>query len=104
MVRVWVGCRWRRVVRRVTGEPDGETAIVPVLWAPFLRSLPPEFAEINRFTPMGMPDSRYNARYQEYGVLGLMRTRQDDVYDTVVEPSVLSSFDGLRTTFGKEDG
>ena len=119
-VREWDAFSRRRVVRRATGEPDGETAIVPVLWAPFLRSLPPEFAEINRFTPMGMPDSRYNAMYQENGVLGLLRTRQDDVYDTVVwklamhiqrihhfyhvEPSVLSSFDGLRTTFGKEDG
>ncbi|WP_327010399.1 TIR-like protein FxsC [Dactylosporangium sp. NBC_01737] len=118
--REWSAFASRRVVRRDTRRPDGETAIVPVLWAPFLRPLPPVVAEVNRFTPTGLPDSSYNAMYQEYGILGLLRTGQDGVYDAVVwklamhiqrihhfyevEASVLSSVDGLRTTFGKEDG
>jgi hypothetical protein len=84
------------------------------------RPLPPMVAEVNRFTPTGLPDDRYNALYQDNGILGLLRTGQDGVYDAVVwklamhiqrihhfyevEASVLSSVDGLRTTFGKEDG
>ncbi|WP_433617246.1 TIR-like protein FxsC [Dactylosporangium sp. CA-139114] len=118
--REWDVFTRRHVVRRATGEPDREeTAILLVRWARVLRPLPKAVAEINRFTPLGLPQADV-AAYEDNGILGLIRTRNDDVYDAVVwklamhiqqlhhnylvEPAVPDGIEGLRTTFAEEDG
>jgi hypothetical protein len=104
-------------VRRSDGVADIESAIVPVLWAPFPEDLPPMVAEVNLFSPTGLPDEDFIARYHADGLLGLLKTGQHAIYEAIVwklamhvqrihrfywvEPNVPPGIEGLRTTFTK---
>jgi TIR domain-containing protein len=69
----WYGFSQRKVIchRAV----DHQSAIIPVIWAPFPVELtPPEILAIQRFSPSGLPDVNIVAEYEENGVLGLIQT------------------------------
>jgi hypothetical protein len=58
---------------------------VPVLWVPTEWStLPPKIKAIQQFTPLGVAQPQIAAQYEEYGIYGLLRTRQEEAYQTVV--------------------
>jgi hypothetical protein len=116
----WCPLEWdvfsrRRVVPRSGPVPRTESAIVPVLWTPFEQRLPAPVAAVRMFTPTGLPDEDWTARYLTDGLLGVARTGQTAIYDAIVwklamhiqrihgryrvEPSVPDGVEGLRTSF-----
>jgi hypothetical protein len=111
----WDAFARRAVVPRPGTRQPAETAIIPVLWAPFREAFPPRIAKVNLFQPNGLPDESYIASYLNYGLLGLLRTGQSEIYETFVwklamhvqrihslywvEPNIPSGPTGLRTSF-----
>jgi hypothetical protein len=116
----WCPLEWdvfarRRVVPRGAPVPRTESAIVPVLWTPFEQRLPAPVAAVRMFTPTGLPDEDWTARYLTDGLLGVARTGQTAIYDAIVwklamhiqrihgryrvEPAVPDGVEGLRTSF-----
>ncbi|WP_166661402.1 TIR-like protein FxsC [Paractinoplanes brasiliensis] len=84
----WCAREWdlftRREVRpRHSLAQPYETAVVPVLWTPLSTPLPPVVSDVNLFVPTRLRDD-YRAEYQAEGLLGLLRTGQRLVFDTVV--------------------
>jgi hypothetical protein len=75
---MWCGQEWwafkqREVVKR-SGEPDYQTAIIPVIWAPLAdEDTPAAVHAVQRFSPDGVPDIDTVSRYQGEGVLGLLQ-------------------------------
>ena len=113
--REWDVFARRRVLPR--GDPGlgVESAVIPVLWTPFDEELPPPVAAVNLFTPTGLPDEDYTARYLADGLLGLARTGQTAIYEAIVwklamhiqrihcryrvVPSIPDGIEDLRTSF-----
>jgi hypothetical protein len=119
----WCAMEWdifsrRRIVRRADGEPDDETGIVPVLWAPTGTDIPPVIADVNRFAPKDLPDPNFGPQYQTNGLLGLLRIGYESAWEAVVwklamhiqrlhfshwvEPLVPANTEGLRQDFTDE--
>jgi len=112
--REWDAFSRRRVIPRSAGADPAETAMVPVLWTPVRDRLPRTITEVDLFVPTGLP-AEFAALYLEDGLLGLLKTGQDRVYQAIVwklamhverirrsywvEPGVLGNTDGLRTSF-----
>ncbi|MFC4070623.1 hypothetical protein [Actinoplanes subglobosus] len=82
--REWDVFTRRRVVSRGGASQATESAIVPVLWTPFEQSLPGPVAAVDMFTPSGLPDEDWTARYLADGLLGVARTGQTAIYDAIV--------------------
>ncbi|GAA3453730.1 hypothetical protein GCM10018962_55630 [Dactylosporangium matsuzakiense] len=117
--REWDLFSRRRVVRRSDGLTSHETAIVPVLWTPIREDLPPPVAAVNVFAPTGMPREHYVEQYRDNGLLGLMRTGEEQVYRAIVwklsmhiqrlyseywvEPGAEVDADDLMTSFAEAD-
>ncbi|HEY0531304.1 MAG TPA: TIR-like protein FxsC [Actinoplanes sp.] len=115
----WCAREWdlfarRSVKPRVSDADPAESAIVPVLWTPLTGDVPEVVADVNYFVPARLPpDDR--AAYRAEGMLGLLKTGQENVYQAIVwrlaqhverirrtyrvEPLYLQSEDDLRTTF-----
>ncbi|GAA0497973.1 hypothetical protein Ade02nite_53520 [Paractinoplanes deccanensis] len=84
----WCAREWhlfakRRVIARHPDADPAESAIVPVLWTPVTWPLPPVVAEVNLFMPTRLRDD-FRAGYQAEGMLGLLRTGQENVYQAIV--------------------
>ena len=115
----WCAREWdlfarRRIKPRVPDADQDESAIVPVLWTPMTARLPSVVAEVNWFMPARLPDEA-RAAYRAEGLLGLLKTGQENVYQAIVwrlaqhverirrtcwvEPLYLEREDDLRTTF-----
>ena len=81
----WYGFAQRPVVRLRAGASVRQTAILPVIWAPYANDQTPAvIAEVQRFSPDGLPAIDVTARYKQYGVLGLMQLRRGPSYRGVV--------------------
>jgi hypothetical protein len=76
----------RRVVRQAdSGGSPHETAIVAVTWVPIrTKELPQRLRTVQRFSPEGLPRSEMAALYQDYGIFGLLQTKQEETYLNVV--------------------
>jgi hypothetical protein len=112
--REWDAFARRAVVPRGGSARPGDTAIVPVLWAPLSDPMPPMVAKINVFRPTGLPKEHYAARYLANGLFGLLRS-EPDIYEAIlwklalhiqrihtqywVEPRIPAGVDDLRTSF-----
>lgn len=86
----WCRAEWnafaqRKVTRRAG---DGETAqvgIIPVIWTPVPDGhMLPAIAQVQRFSPRGLPDVDLAAGYEAEGVYGLLRMKQEDLYEVLV--------------------
>ncbi|GIF22184.1 hypothetical protein BJ973_002509 [Actinoplanes tereljensis] len=115
----WCAREWdlfaRRKVKPRSPEADpAESAIIPVLWTPMTGRIPPVVAEVNYFIPTRLSaDDR--AAYLAEGLLGLLKTGQENVYQAIVwriaqhverirrgywvPPLYLEREDDLHTTF-----
>jgi TIR domain len=81
----WYGFAQRPVVRLRAASSARQTAILPVIWAPYPNDLDPAvIAQVQRFSPDGLPTIDLAARYNQYGVLGLMQLRRGPSYRGVV--------------------
>jgi hypothetical protein len=86
----WCGMEWcafarREVTRKVGDRSDNETGIIPVVWTPVpANRLPAVVAEVQRFSPRGLPDVNVPALYAVEGVYGFMRMGQEMHYRAVV--------------------
>ncbi|MBU2665595.1 hypothetical protein KOI35_18965 [Actinoplanes bogorensis] len=115
----WCAREWdlftrRRVRPRHDHAQLYETAVVPVLWTPLGTPLPPVVSDVNMFVPTRLRDD-FRADYQSEGLLGLLRTGRQVVYEAIVwriaqrvvdihhnywvEPLRLTGSDDLRTDF-----
>ena len=117
--REWDAFSRRRVVPRFADADPAETAVVPVLWTPIRGRIPPVVADVDLFMPTGLPDE-FGALYRQDGLLGLLKTGQDRIYQAIVwklalhverirssywvESGVLDNPDSLRTTFERGEG
>lgn len=87
---VWCSKEWyafsqRKVISSTNAQPDNQTAIVPVMWAPVRDDeIPAIINEVQRFTPDRMPNTKIMAQYQEHGVVGLLRSRRTNAYQGLV--------------------
>jgi hypothetical protein len=82
----WCGMEWCGFSQRkvISHRADHQSAIIPVIWAPFPEELTPaSILVIQRFSPTGLPDANIVAEYEEDGILGLIQTRNAS-YDGVV--------------------
>ncbi|MEV6348790.1 toll/interleukin-1 receptor domain-containing protein [Actinoplanes sp. NPDC051851] len=117
----WCPMEWdffaRREVRGAKGstaQPNA-TAIVPILWAPVVTSMPASVREAQRFTPPLVSLPEHKRLYESEGVLGLQhldqgayttfvwnlaRQIQTMEADVDVLPSTRRTVRGLRRTFG----
>ncbi|GAA2646772.1 TIR-like protein FxsC [Paractinoplanes durhamensis] len=115
----WTAMEWKAFEQRPVRVREGETAgsgILPVIWAPLPEAPPDEIAAVPLFLPELVPPE-FDHLYRENGLLGLLLSRQDEVYDMIlwrlaqeiarkihvqyVEPIELVSLDGLPRTFGR---
>jgi hypothetical protein len=86
----WCAMEWdlfsrRKVVRRDTGEPDHETAIIPVRWTPTHHNAEPAVvSSVQRFYPARIPDPKVAAQYEDEGVYGLLTLNLEAAYRAVV--------------------
>jgi TIR domain len=86
----WCGMEWyafsqRRVIKLTNSAPGHQTCIIPVAWAPFPHERIPECVDaLQRFTPADLPEAGMAQLYQNEGILGLLRMRQDPTYEAVV--------------------
>ena len=72
----WCGMEWHAFSQRTViprpGGADGQTAIIPVIWAPFDRNGAPRAVRaVQWFSPDGLPN--ITAEYRQHGIFGLMR-------------------------------
>jgi len=84
----WCAREWdlfsrRQVVPRQGPAAHDESAIVPVLWTPLTDPLPPAVADVNLFMPTRLRDD-FRADYQAEGLLGLLRTGKEPIYQAIV--------------------
>jgi hypothetical protein len=80
----WSAFSQREVVPR-SGEAAQNTAIIPVIWAPFAEKVtPPTIDAIQRFSPNGLRDLDIVRQYHVYGMQGLMQAGLTGSYQTVV--------------------
>jgi hypothetical protein len=86
----WCGMEWdgfsqRPIMRLHAAASPRQTAILPVIWAP-----PPGYgtptviSRVQRFSPSGLSVINLDARYEQYGVLGLMQLRRGPSYRGIV--------------------
>lgn len=81
----WCGFAMRRVRRRGSAGSARQTAILPVIWAPYAKEeTPAVVAEVQRFAPNGLPMAGLAARYEQEGVRGLKRKGRDPDYHAIV--------------------
>jgi hypothetical protein len=81
----WYGFAQRPVLRQRAAVSARQTAILPVIWAPYPHDRTPAIvAQVQRFSPDGLPVIDLAARYEQYGVLGLMQMRRWPSYRAVV--------------------
>jgi hypothetical protein len=121
----WCGKEWhafsQREISRLDGnEPRSQTAIIPVIWAPFPQDrCPSAVTAVQRFTPRAMPDPSITRQYEANGIFGLMRLRDETAYDAVlwriaqniadlhysyrVEPRLFRSSTELRNIFREQE-
>lgn len=87
---VWCGREWdgfsrRRVFNQQSGNPDHETAIVPLLWSPVpSHRVPAVVHEVQLFSPVGLPDSAVAVNYRREGLYGLRMLGMDSAYKAVI--------------------
>jgi TIR domain len=87
---IWCGMEWyafsqRTIISVVDDRPGGQSAIIPVLWAPVSgEDIPAVVRSLQRFSPGNLPDASLNGIYQENGVAGLLHMRMDAAYHTLV--------------------
>ncbi len=81
----WFGFTQRPVLRGRDTASARQTAILPVIWAPYTEAeTPPAVGEVQRFAPDGLLMPGLAARYEAEGVLGLKRKRRDSDYHAIV--------------------
>jgi len=87
----WCGMEWhgfsqRAVVHKQRGTSAGhQTPIFPVIWAPFPTDLTPlAIRKVQNFSPSGMPGLDLVAKYEKFGVLGLMQMQRRSAYHATV--------------------
>ena len=86
----WCGKEWhafssRKFEPRGVRLSDHQTAILPVIWAPFDMSAMPEvISDIQMFSPTRLPSFEIAENYQEEGVLGLLNLGWEQKYRSVV--------------------
>jgi hypothetical protein len=81
----WCGFAQRLVLPRHADVPVKQTAILPVIWAPYPDDRTPAvIAQVQRFSPNGLPAIDLTARYKQDGVLGLMQLRRTSAYNSLV--------------------
>lgn len=86
----WCGREWdafsrRTVVNRHTGGTDHETAVVPLLWSPVPNDrVPTVISDIQRFAPMGLPDTSVALNYGREGLYGLRMVGMEPAYKAIV--------------------
>jgi hypothetical protein len=117
----WCAMEWdlfsqRRVVPKAGGRRamNHGTAILPILWAPVVGDMPKVVADVQMFTPAGVPE-RYERVYAENGVLGMIQMNDEAYGPTIwklamqiqtmwasyaVEPARDADIGALRTSFG----
>ena len=75
----WCGKEWyafsqRKVIAQ--REVEHQSAIIPVIWAPFPDELTPAaIHDVQRFSPSGLAHVDIVAKYEQNGILGLMQMR-----------------------------
>ncbi len=87
----WCAMEWdafsrRKIVRR-DGRPDHESGIVPVVWSPTESdSLPAVVRDVQRFSPVGLPDPIAAEYHRDglYGLLAMSLPQYDQYYAAVV--------------------
>jgi TIR domain-containing protein len=77
----WCSMEWHAFSqRKIVGPPslrmNHQTTILPVIWAGPIRPkrYPRTVSQVQRFTPRSLPDLSIAARYEQEGILGLLRT------------------------------
>lgn len=87
----WCGTEWHAFTRRTIvrhaaeGPVRHRTGIIPVTWTPVSEGeLPRAVNRAQRFSPRGLPDPDIAARYEQEGVLGLIRLGLDNDYEAVM--------------------
>lgn len=86
----WCGKEWdafacREYEPRHSKQSEYRAAILPVIWAPFeMSAMPKVIRDIQLFTPTGLPEYVIAEKYQEEGVLGLLRLGMEQAYRSVV--------------------
>jgi hypothetical protein len=84
----WCGMEWdgfsRRKVTGTTGN-NPPSAIIPVVWAPYPDNrMPRAISGAQRFSPAAAPNANILGNYVEYGISGLLWTKQEDSYRVIV--------------------
>jgi hypothetical protein len=73
----WYGFAQRPVQRRRAAASTKQTAILPVIWAPYPDDgTPAVIAQLQQFSPPALPGIDLAAKYERYGILGLMQVRR----------------------------
>jgi TIR domain len=81
----WHAFSQRKVTRRAGDGETPQVGIIPVIWTPVPDGrLLPAIARIQRFSPRGLPDVDLAAGYEADGVYGLLRMKQEDLYEVLV--------------------
>jgi len=81
----WCGFAQRPVLPRRAAASDKQTAILPVIWAPYPDDRTPAVvAEVQRFSPPQLPAIELTAKYEQHGILGLMQMQRKHSYSGVV--------------------
>lgn len=89
----WCGKEWhafdkRNKQQRIPPPPsadDFQTTILPIKWVPFeTSSMPAVVRRIQFFTPTNLPDYEIAEKYWREGLLGLLRTGQEEAYRMIV--------------------
>lgn len=85
----WCAMEWdlfsrRKIIKRDGTQLPGETAIVPVLWAPIKLELPSVVSEVTLFMPRNLPDPSFLPEYEANGLYGLLRSDQIQAFKAIV--------------------
>jgi hypothetical protein len=86
----WCGMEWyafsqRNVIPLRQNAPSHQTCIIPIVWAPSPHERTPDCVKaLQQFLPASLPGSSIAQLYQKDGVLGLLKMRQDEYYQTIV--------------------
>lgn len=90
LTSTWCGMEWhafgkRRVTRSSGNTTRHQSAIIPVIWAPFPdERIPAAVLAVQRFSPTGLSNANIIAQYERNGIFGLLTTKQDDAYQALV--------------------
>lgn len=82
----WCAMEWdgfsQRQVADATGNPG---PLVPVIWAPYPRNrIPHIITDLEWFSPGSAPNANILGDYEEFGLSGLLWTKQEDSYRVIV--------------------